>query len=63
VKYLFFIHILDLTATFKDLDGVVVVRGELAPLDSDGVCGWVGGGFACCGMVASGIAGGDRCAR
>jgi hypothetical protein len=46
-----------------DLDGVVVVVGELPPLDGDGMCDWVGGGFARCGMVVGGIVGSDRCAR
>jgi hypothetical protein len=47
----------------EDLDGVVMVGGEPAPPDGDGMRDWVGGGFARCGMVAGGIAGGDRCAR
>jgi hypothetical protein len=47
----------------EDLGDVVVVGGGLVPLDGNGTRGWVGDGFARCGMVASCIAGGDRCAR
>jgi hypothetical protein len=31
--------------------------GVLAPLDGDGIRDWVGGVFARCDMIASGIAG------
>jgi hypothetical protein len=46
----------------EDLDDVVV-GGGLGPLDDDGTSGWVGDGFARCGMVAGGIAGGDKYVR
>jgi hypothetical protein len=47
----------------EDLDGVEVVGGEPAPLDGDVIHDWVGVGFARCGKVVGGIAGGGRCAR
>jgi hypothetical protein len=46
----------------EDFDGVVV-GGEPAPLDGDGIRDWVGVGFVRCGMVAGGIFGGGRCVR
>jgi hypothetical protein len=41
----------------EGLDDVVVVGGGLGPLDDDGTRGWVGDGFARCGMVVGGIVG------
>jgi hypothetical protein len=46
----------------EDLDDAVA-EGGLGTLDDDGTSGWVSAGSAHCGMVAGGIAGGDKYVR